>query len=127
MNLGGTDGTSRLGAYKFLIFPGGFLDGDDLGAAQAASIRWKHSTDKNNAPLMNQLLEFMDKGGLILGICNGFQLLVKLGLLPALDKLYLTRQVSLMHNASARYEDRWCHLAVNQASPCVFTKGLKQL
>lgn len=120
-------GKSRLDAYKFLIFPGGFLDGDDLGAAQAASIRWKHSTDHNNEPLLNQLLEFMGKGGLILGICNGFQLLVKLGLLPALDKQYLNREVSLMHNESARYEDRWCTLAVNPDSPCVFTKGLTRL
>ena len=120
-------GKFRLDAYNFLVFPGGFLDGDDLGAAQAASIRWKHSTDKNNDPLVDQLLEFLNKGGLVLGICNGFQLLVKLGLLPALDSRYLTRQVSLMHNESARFEDRWCTLAINPESPCVFTKGLTQL
>jgi len=120
-------GKARLDAYNFLVFPGGFLDGDDLGAAQAASIRWKHSTDKNNRPLVEQLLAFLEKGGLVLGICNGFQLLVKLGLLPALDLRYLTRQVSLMHNESARFEDRWCTLSVNPASPCVFTKGLTQL
>ncbi len=122
-----TAGRFRLKDYRFLIFPGGFLDGDDLGAAQAASIRWKHSKDGAGLPLVEQLLEFIDKGGIILGICNGFQLLVKLGLLPALDKMYLTRQASLMHNASARYEDRWCTLAVNPASPCVFTKGLSSL
>lgn len=122
-----TGGKARLGGYRFLVFPGGFLDGDDLGAAQAASIRWKYSTDRNNVPLMNQLLEFMDEGGLILGICNGFQLLVKLGLLPALDNHRLTRQVSLMHNESARFEDRWCTLAVNPDSPCVFTRGLSRL
>ena len=122
-----TSGKTRLDGYRFLIFPGGFLDGDDLGGAQAASIRWKHSTDKNNAPLMSQLQAFMDKGGLILGICNGFQLLVKLGLLPALDDMYLTRQVSLMHNESARFEDRWCTLAVNPDSPCIFTRGLSRL
>ncbi|GHV51025.1 phosphoribosylformylglycinamidine synthase [Deltaproteobacteria bacterium] len=122
-----THGKTRLADYHFLIFPGGFLDGDDLGAAQAASIRWKHSMDKNNAPLMRQLLEFLDKGGLILGICNGFQLLAKLGLLPALDKDYTTRQVSLMHNESARFEDRWCALTVNSKSPCVFTKNLTRL
>ena len=120
-------GKSRLDAYNFLVFPGGFLDGDDLGAAQAASIRWKHSMDDNNRPLVEQLLAFLEKGGLVLGICNGFQLLVKLGLLPALDQQYLTRQVSLMHNESARFEDRWCTLAVNPASPCVFTRDLKQL
>ena len=122
-----TNGKARLDAYRFLVFPGGFLDGDDLGAAQAASIRWKHSTDEQNVPLMDQLLAFLDKGGLVLGICNGFQLLVKLGLLPAIDGNYLTRQVSLMHNESARFEDRWCALAVNPDSPCVFTKGLERL
>jgi phosphoribosylformylglycinamidine synthase len=122
-----TAGKTRLEAYRFLIFPGGFLDGDDLGAAQAASIRWKYSTDGNKAPLMRQLTEFMDKGGLILGICNGFQLLVKLGLLPALDGHYLSRQVSLMHNESARFENRWCTLAVDPDSPCVFTRGLSRL
>ena len=122
-----TTGRTRLDAYNFLVFPGGFLDGDDLGAAQAAGIRWKHATDPQGAPLIAQLMGLVERGGLILGICNGFQLLVKLGLLPALDKLYLTRQVSLMHNESARYEDRWCHLAVNEKSPCVFTKGLSDL
>ena len=122
-----TNGKARLDAYRFLVFPGGFLDGDDLGAAQAASIRWKHSKDVNDAPLVDQLLAFLANGGLVLGICNGFQLLVKLGLLPALDAKYLTRQVSLMHNESARFEDRWCTLAVNPDSPCVFTKGLTRL
>lgn len=122
-----TSGNVRLDDYRFLIFPGGFLDGDDLGAAQAASIRWKHSADAEGEPLVAQLMTFINSGGLILGICNGFQLLVKLGLLPALDKAYLTRQVSLMHNESARYEDRWCTLAVNPNSPCIFTKGLSRL
>ncbi|MDL2290603.1 phosphoribosylformylglycinamidine synthase subunit PurQ [Desulfovibrio sp. OttesenSCG-928-F20] len=116
-----------IGDYNFLIFPGGFLDGDDLGAAQAAAQRWKYASPKKGAPLVEQLQSFIKAGGLILGICNGFQLLVKLGLLPALDGRYLERQVSLAHNASARYEDRWCLLAVNKNSPCVFTKGLESL
>ncbi len=120
-------GRTALSDFNFIIFPGGFLDGDDLGAAQAAAQRWKYTTPLVGKPLVEQLLAFIEKGGLILGICNGFQLLVKLGLLPALDKAYLERQVSLAHNASARYEDRWCHLKVNQASPCVFTKGLSDL
>ena len=120
------EGRVVLGDYNFLIFPGSFLDGDDLGAAQAAAQRWKH-TATQSGPLVDQLLRFINSGGLILGICNGFQLLVKLGLLPALDGAYLDRQVSLAHNVSARFEDRWCHLEVNQASPCVFTKGLTSL
>ena len=121
------EGRIVIGDFNFLIFPGGFLDGDDLGAAQAAAQRWKHSSPKKGRPLVEQLMDFIRDGGLILGICNGFQLLVKLGLLPALDENYLERQVSLAHNASARYEDRWCLLAVNEKSPCVFTKGLQSL
>ncbi len=120
-------GRNRLSEYNFLIFPGGFLDGDDLGAAQAASMRWRHSSDAAGIPLLTQLKTFLDSGGLILGICNGFQLLVKLGLLPALNDAYFERQVSLGHNDSARYEDRWCHLAVNTKSPCIFTKGITEL
>lgn len=122
-----TSGQARLEAYSFLVFPGGFLDGDDLGAAQAAGIRWKHATDDRGMLLKDQLMDLIGRGGLILGICNGFQLLVKLGLLPALDGLYFDRQVSLMHNASARFENRWCHLAANEKSPCVFTAGLRNL
>lgn len=121
------EGRSVIADYNFLIFPGGFLDGDDLGAAQAAAQRWKHARPKKGAPFMEQLKDFIQNGGLILGICNGFQLLVKLGLLPALDGNYFDRQVSLAHNASARYEDRWCRLAVNENSPCIFTKGLASL
>ncbi len=63
----------------------------------------------------------------MLGICNGFQLLVKLGLLPALGGQYFERQVSLSLNDSARFEDRWVHLAANPQSPCVFTKGIDQI
>ena len=113
--------------YRFLVFPGGFLDGDDLGAAQAAAQRWKYAVPEKGAPLVEQLLSFIQAGGLVLGICNGFQLLVKLGLLPAIGGKYLERQVSLAHNNSARFEDRWCHLAVDADSPCVFTKGLSSL
>ena len=113
--------------YNFLVFPGGFLDGGDLGAAQAATQRWKHAVPKSGAPLIEQLLAFIKNNGLILGICNGFQLLVKLGLLPALGGAYSEHQVSLAHNASARYEDRWCHLHVTPESPCIFTKGLDSL
>lgn len=119
-----TAGRARLADYNFLIFPGGFLDGDDLGAAQAAALRWKHAQDKDGRRVIDQLSAFIKAGGLILGICNGFQLLVKLGLLPALDGEYFTRRVSLSHNDSARFEDRWVTLRANPRSPCVFTKGL---
>ncbi|MBT8762476.1 phosphoribosylformylglycinamidine synthase subunit PurQ [Desulfohalobiaceae bacterium Ax17] len=116
-----------LSDYNFLIFPGGFLDGDDLGAAQAAALRWKYTKTSSGISLQEELQKFYSSGKLILGICNGFQLLVKLGLLPAIDGNYFQRQVSLSYNDSARFEDRWVALKCNQNSPCVFTKGLDYL
>lgn len=122
-----TSGRARISDYSLLIFPGGFLDGDNLGAAQAAAARWRHLKDDQDVPLTDRLRVFLEKGGLLLGICNGFQLLVKLGLLPALDGIKFERSVSLGHNESGRFEDRWVHLRVNAKSPCVFTRGLPQL
>lgn len=117
----------RLEDYHFLIFPGGFLDGDDLGAAQAAGLRWRYLADARGTSLLKSLTRFLDDGKLVLGICNGFQLLVKLGVLPSLDGARFERQVSLSHNDSARYEDRWVNLLPNAKSPCVFTRGLGML
>lgn len=120
-------GKIRLEPYNYLIFPGGFLDGDDLGAAQAAALRWRYAKAAGGELIVSQLERFFADGGLILGICNGFQLLVKLGLLPAVGGAYFDRQASLGHNDSARFEDRWVQLKANPASPCVFTKGLGSL
>ena len=117
-------GDVRLADYNFLIFPGGFLDGDDLGAAQTAAMRWRFLCDAKGKPLLNSLVDFLDAGGLVLGICNGFQLLVKLGVLPGLGGARFERQASLGHNDSARFEDRWVWLLPNPQSPCVFTRGL---
>jgi phosphoribosylformylglycinamidine synthase len=119
--------TVRLADFQFLVFPGGFLDGDHLGAAQAAAARFKHTQTVSGSSLVQDILDLHSRGGLILGICNGFQLLVKLGLLPAIESGYLTREVSLAHNDSARFEDRWVFLRSNPHSPCIFTQGLDNL
>jgi len=117
----------KLNDYQFLLFPGGFLDGDDLGSAHAAAQRWLHLTDDEEKPLLEHLNKFLDDGKLVMGICNGFQLLVKLGVLPSMDGKRFERHVSLTHNLSARYEDRWVDLKVNKESPCIFTKGIDVL
>lgn len=117
-------GEVKLSDYQFLIFPGGFLDGDDLGAAQAAQVRFRYVTLADQSPLQDHLLEFLHAGKMILGICNGFQLLVKLGILPALNGKWFERTCSLGHNLSARFEDRWVRLLPNPKSPCLFTKDL---
>lgn len=122
-----TAGRVRLPDYNYLIFPGGFLDGDNLGAAHAAALRWRYAKTAAGEPVLDQLKAFLGQGGLVLGICNGFQLLAKLGLLPALGNAYFTRTVSLINNDSGRFEDRWVQLKTNPASPCVFTKGLDAL
>lgn len=120
-------GAVRIADYGMLVFPGGFLDGDDLGAAQACAMRWRYQKDARGESLLAHLGHFLNAGGLILGICNGFQLLVKLGILPALDGLRFERQVSLGHNDSGRYEDRWVKLEVSKNSACIFTRGLPPL
>jgi phosphoribosylformylglycinamidine synthase I len=121
-------GEKSLDDYHFLNLPGGFLDGDDLGSAKAGANRILHATIKGKSEkLYDQFTRFIAQGKLILGVCNGFQLLVKLGLLPGFDGDYRTQTVTLTFNDSGRFEDRWVWLRVNEASPCVFTKGLKGL
>jgi len=122
-------GRVRLADYHFLNCPGGFLDGDDLGSAKAGAVRltYRRVQGDGERRFLEHLLEFIAAGKLILGVCNGFQLLVKLGLLPGLEGAYGHQVSSLTHNDSGRFEDRWVHLAVDPASPCVFTRGLGTL
>jgi phosphoribosylformylglycinamidine synthase subunit PurQ / glutaminase len=119
-------GKARIQGYDLLCLPGGFLDGDDLGAARASAIRIGH-TKVGGTSLADQLHAFVAGGGLAIGICNGFQLMVKLGILPAFDGKMGSQQMTLTWNNSAKFEDRWVTLAVDPESPCVFTKGLKQI
>lgn len=116
-------GKATLDGYQFMLFPGGFLDGDDLGSARASTIRLRH-TLVNGQSLLDQIRAFVDRGGLVLGICNGFQLMIKLGLLPALDGRLGEPQATLSTNASSRFEDRWVTLKADPDSPCIFTRGV---
>lgn len=122
------EGEKRLDDYHFLNLPGGFLDGDDLGAAKAGANRIRHAVIRGTTEkLSDQMARFIRDGKLILGVCNGFQLLVKLGLLPGFDNDYLSQTATLSFNDSGRFEDRWVHLAVNGASPCIYTQGIERL
>lgn len=112
--------------YNLIVFPGGFLDGDDLGAAQACANRIRHSRIDGER-LIDRLTRFVHRGGLVLGICNGFQLLTKLGMLPALTGDYTSREVTITGNDSGRFEDRWVHLVVDTGSPCIFTRDIRRL
>jgi phosphoribosylformylglycinamidine synthase len=119
-------GEKRLSDYNFLNLPGGFLDGDDLGSAKAGANRFLHAPITGaDEMLIEELLKFIHAGGLILGVCNGFQLMVKLGLLPALGGNVTKQSATLMYNDSGRFEDRWVYLKANPQSPCVFTRGIE--
>ncbi len=114
--------------YHLLNLPGGFLDGDDLGAGQAGAHRIKYATVKGTGEkIHDQLLRFINDGKLVIGVCNGFQLMVKMGLLPGFAGNFNNRIVSLTYNDSSRFEDRWTNLLVNENSPCVFTRNLQNL
>lgn len=114
-------GEVRLDDYHFLNMPGGFLDGDDLGSAKAAANMYKFARiGGDGEPLAEAIGRFIRQGKCILGVCNGFQLLIKLGLLPAFDGNYFDQNVTLTFNDSGRFEDRWVYLKAENKSPCVF-------
>ncbi len=107
--------------YHFLVIPGGFSYGDDLGAGTLLA---KNLTVHLGA----QLQRFIDEGRPVLGICNGFQVLVRAGLLPGLvegEKSTGTLAATLTENVSAQFECRWTMLSV-QPGPCIFTHGIKR-
>lgn len=117
-------GRRRLDDYAFLNLPGGFLDGDDLGSAKAGANRFLCARVRESRDLLfDQLIKFIRAGKLILGVCNGFQLMIKLGLLPALNGDYAKQSATLTYNDSGRFEDRWVYLKAEEQSPCIYTRG----
>ena len=113
------DGLRQLADYQMLILPGGFSYGDDLGAGRLWASDLGHL-------LRDQVGTFISAGKPVIGICNGFQALVKSGFLPGLDGEGNGVHATLTRNASNRFECRWVWLAPDPDSPCVFTQGLQE-
>jgi len=109
-------GEVELHAYSIIGFPGGFSFGDDLGAGRVLANRIRSRPLPHGATLLERLVQFLDNGGHLLGICNGFQVLVTLGLLPNVGGDH-RQEVALAANLSARYEDRWVRLAADARAP----------
>lgn len=109
-----------IAAYPVLAFVGGFAFGDHLGAGSvfANKIRWR---------LYDDLLAFIERGGLAIGICNGFQTMVRLGLLPGLDGDYRTPRATLAGNDRPGYRDAWVRLVFDGGSPCAWTHGIEAM
>ena len=101
-----------LHGYRILAFPGGFSYGDDVAAGRVLATEIRRR-------VLKDIERFVGDGGLVLGICNGFQVLVKTGLLPG--PAGAAQSVTLTHNASHRYEDRWVELDVPTAR-CAFVR-----
>jgi len=112
----------RLVDYAALAFIGGFSNGDHLGAGTVQASRFRHT-------LREDLQRFIGGCKPVIGICNGFQTIVKMGILPGFseDEDSWTRTATITANDSGKFEDRWVHLAVDPASPCIWTRGLKRL
>jgi phosphoribosylformylglycinamidine synthase len=114
------DGRRRLADYPILALIGGFAFGDHMGGGFvfANKIRFR---------LYDQLLAFIDSGGLALGVCNGFQTMVRLGMLPGLDGDYRTPRAALAPNDRLGYRDAWVRVGFDPGSPCVWTRGLERM
>lgn len=107
----------RMCDYRLLVFPGGFSYGDDTGAGNAYANRVRNN-------LWNDVTEFLEEDNLVLGICNGFQILANLGLVPAFDKQY-KRDIALMPNRKGVLECRY--VTIKPAAETLWTKGIERI
>ena len=114
------DQTVSIDKFRIMIFGGGFSWGDDHGAGVIEAVRLKKI-------LGERILKFVKNGNLVLGICNGFQTLVNMGLLPGLDCDYQARSVALTYNDCGNFRNDWVTLKIDPDSPCMFTRGLDRI
>jgi phosphoribosylformylglycinamidine synthase len=114
------DGSVKIEDYQIMAFIGGFSWADDHGAGVIQAVRMKTN-------IGDKILEFVANGNLIIGICNGFQAVVNLGLLPGFDNDYQTRSLALTFNDCGNFRNAWVRLIANPDSACIFTRGLDQI
>lgn len=104
--------------FQILCFPGGFSFGDDIAAGRILASKMQNH-------LYDALHKFRDAGKLILGICNGFQILIKSGLILPIDEDGF--QATLTWNDCKRFQDKWVRMVVDPKTSCVFTKGITEI
>lgn len=109
-----------LKSCHILVFPGGFSYGDDTGSGRALANRIKNN-------LLDEMKDFIERDTLALGICNGFQVMVKLGILPYLEEETGKVEVALEHNSNNRFQCRWVNLNIEKNNPSVFTRNIENL
>src|SRR3989339_391415 len=109
---------NQLNDFQIMAIPGGFAYGDDTGSGNAYGLKLKNH-------LWENISKFVEKDHLVIGICNGFQILANLGLLPALNSKFGERQIALLHNSQARLVTRWVDLRIENDSP--WLSGISQI
>ncbi|MDZ4860999.1 MAG: phosphoribosylformylglycinamidine synthase subunit PurQ [Candidatus Hydrogenedentes bacterium] len=105
--------------YNILAVPGGFSFGDDIASGKILANRLRYR-------LGGPLSSFVSDGKPLIGICNGFQVLAKMGMLPMVNGTF-QQDITLTHNDSGRFENRWVHLTTVPGTKCIWTKGLERL
>lgn len=109
--------------YDILNFPGGFSFGDDLGSGKVVANKIKFKKLPSGRVLLDEIKQFLADGKYILGVCNGFQMLVRMGLLPNTNH-HFEQEATLSNNNSCKYEDRWVYCKVNPNAKTPFLKGI---
>lgn len=116
-----SSGRRNLEEFEILAIPGGFTYGDDIASGKILANELKFAMEED-------IERFINSGKLMIGICNGFQVLVKAGLLPNLTGDFKTIEATLTLNDSNKFEDRWVYLKkpedIKQRTKCVWTKGI---
>jgi len=113
-------GKRSLSEFSLVALIGGFSFGDHIAAGKVYANRLKFK-------LADQLREFIEKGNLMIGICNGFQTMAKLGILPGLDGDYASQRFTLAANDSGVFRNDWVRVSVDGRSPCIFTRGIETI
>jgi len=112
--------------FDILNFPGGFSFGDDLSSGKVLANKIKYKKLPSGKVLLDEIITFINKGKLVFGVCNGFQVLVKLGLLPNINGNY-QQEVTLATNQSGKYENRWVVCGANKNNSSPFTQNIEKL
>lgn len=110
----------QLERFHILTIPGGFAFGDDIAAGIVLATKLRYRLEQ-------PLSRFLHDGKLVLGICNGFQALVRLGVLPAVGGRPWQQEATLAANDSGKFEDRWVYLRIEPACTSPFVQGIEQL
>src|SRR3989338_1947478 len=113
-------GEKKVFDYRLIVVPGGFSYGDYVASGKIFANKLKYG-------LRKQLIEFIEQGNLLMGICNGFQVLVKAGILPGFNRNYDNQLATLSFNDSGHLQCEWVNLINVNKGKCIYTRNIKSM